>query len=175
MGEFKQVMPIAGKPMVRHLVESYLTAGLDLLVVVGHQPERVQQALQGLPCDFVLNTRFNQGMFTSVQAGCRRIEPGAGCLLSPCDCPGILPATIETIQTTLQEHPAKVIIPVFQGRRGHPVGLPAALIERICTLPADTPGVNSLWKNSPSLLLTLEVQDPSVVRDFDTPEDVKTA
>ncbi len=54
MGELKQVMTIAGKPMVRQVAEALLAAGLELVVVVGYQSEQVKHALDGLPCKYVL-------------------------------------------------------------------------------------------------------------------------
>lgn len=175
MGQLKQIMPIAGAPMVRQVAESLLMAGLELVVVVGHQRESVRQALHGLACEYVLNPKPEQGMFASVQAGCRKIEAGTACLVSPCDCPGILPTTIQQVKTTIVSFPDQVVIPTFHGRRGHPVGLPAGIVAQICSLPHDTPGLNTLWRETPDRVLFIEVTDPAVLRDFDTPEDLTRA
>lgn len=175
MGQLKQIMPIAGVPMVRQVVESFLMAGLEAVVVLGHQHALVQRALRGLTCTYVMNPRPDQGMFASVQAGCRLIEGGTACLVNPCDCPGILPATIQQICVALLAYPDRVVIPIFQGRRGHPVGLPADIITQICDLPSDTPGMNSLWRKTPERILLIEVADPAVLQDFDTPEDLPGA
>lgn len=175
MGQLKQIMPIAGAPMVRRVVETLILAGLDVVVVVGHQRTAVQQTLAGVTCEYVINRSPEQGMFASVQAGCHRIQAGSACLVSPCDCPGILPATIQQICATLQTFPDRVVIPVCQGRRGHPVGLPAGMVTQICNLPSDTPGLHTLWRKTPERVLLLDVADLAVLRDFDTPEDLARA
>ena len=54
MGKLKQVMDIAGKPMVRQVAEPLLAVGLELVVVIGHQRERVQEALHELPCQYMI-------------------------------------------------------------------------------------------------------------------------
>lgn len=173
MGALKQVMDIAGQPMVRRMVESLLAAGLDVLVVLGYQSAQVKKALQGLPCEYVLNNSPEQGMFSSVKLGCAHVKPDSACLVTPCDCPGVLPATIRQIHELLQREQTKVIIPTFQGHRGHPVGLPACLVNLIRTLPPTTPGLHSLWRENPEIVVSAEVDDPAVLRDFDRPEDVK--
>ncbi len=172
MGELKQVMDLNGQPMLRQATQPFLTTGLELVVVVGHEHERVQAALHDVPCEVVRNAHPEAGMFSSVQCGCRAIAPGAACLLTTCDCPGIRPATIQRVQQTLVQHPANAVIPTYRGRRGHPAGLPAALVERIRTLPPDTPGVNSLWRRQPDLVWEIAVDDPAVLRDLDRPADV---
>lgn len=173
MGELKQVMDIAGKPMVRRVAESLLAAGLDVLVVIGYQPAQVKGALQGLPCEYIVNNSPEEGMFSSVKLGCAHVEPDSACLVTPCDCPGVLPATIRQIHELVQREQTKVVIPTFQGRRGHPVGLPACLVDLIRTLPSTTPGLHSLWRETPEIIVYKQVNDPAVLRDFDRPEDVK--
>ncbi len=172
MGELKQVMDIGGKPMVRQVVEPLLAAGLELIVIIGHDRDRVKQVLKDIPCGYVVNEHPEDGMFSSVRLGCLVVPPGESCLMTPCDCPGIRPGIIQHIKDTLEQKQTNVIIPAFQGRRGHPVGLPAFLVDHIRTLPPDTPGLNSLWRNRPEMVLNLEVDDPAVLRDLDRPEDI---
>jgi len=174
MGQLKQVMDIAGKPMVRQVAESLLAAGLELVVVIGCQGERVKKALQGLSCKYVINEHPEDGMFSSVKLGCLVVEPGSACLVTTCDCPGILPMTIQRVKNTLKHNYMKVVIPTFQGQRGHPVGLPTFLVEQIHSLPPGTPGLNSLWRHTPEMVLHLRVDDPAVLRDFDRPEDIRS-
>ena len=173
MGTLKQVMEFDDKPMIRHVAEPLLASGLELIVVIGHEHERVKAVLQDLPCEYVLNPQPEQGMFSSVRLGCLKVPRTEACLLTTCDCPGIRPETIQQVQTTLERHDSKVVIPTFQGRRGHPAGLPAALVDRIRTLPPDTPGLNSLWREQPEMVVPLEVNDPAILRDFDRPQDLE--
>ena len=174
MGEFKQVMDIGGKPMVRQVAEPLLAAGLKLVVVIGYQAERVQEVLCGLPCEYIINEHPEDGMFSSVKLGCSTVEPVSACLVTTCDCPGILPMTIQQVKDTLVHNLRKVVIPTFRGRRGHPVGLPAFLVEQIHSLSPATPGLNSLWRHKPEIVFHLEVDDPAVLRDIDRPEDVRS-
>jgi CTP:molybdopterin cytidylyltransferase MocA len=173
MGCLKQIMPVAGVPMVRHIAESFLSADMQVVVVLGHRGAEIRRALEGFPCEYVVNSTPEVGMFSSVQCGCAVVEPGNGCLVMPGDCPGVRPVTIELIQQHLRNHPEQVIIPTFQGRRGHPVGVPAHIVDRIRSLPADTPGLRTLWHNQPETVLHVNVDDEAVLRDLDRPEDVE--
>jgi molybdenum cofactor cytidylyltransferase len=173
MGTLKQVMPIKGKPLVRQVAEPLLAAGLDLIIVIGHERDRVQSVLYDLLCQYVVNPHPEDGMFSSVQVGCMAVPPGEACLISTCDCPGIRPETIRRVKDSLEREQEKVIIPIYQGRRGHPAGLPAFLVDHIRTLAPDTPGLNSLWRHKPEIVLELDVDDPAILRDLDRPEDVK--
>ncbi len=172
MGELKQVMDIGGQPMVRQVAKPLVDSGLELIVVIGYEHERVKDALHDFPCEYVINEHPEDGMFSSVRLGCLAVPPGEACLMTTCDCPGIQRATIQYVKDTLEREQRKVIIPTFQGRRGHPAGLPAFLVDQIRSLPLETPGLNSLWRDRPELLLLLDVDDPAVLRDFDRPEDV---
>jgi len=173
MGTLKQVMQIDGRPMVYQVAEALAAAGLELLVILGHEQQRVKDALASLPCTCLINSHPENGMFSSVQMGCQAIPPGEPCLLSTCDCPGINPRTIQVVRETLQREPDNVVIPTYQGRRGHPVGLPASLVNRIRTLPPDTPGLNSLWRGTPEMVVHVTVFDAAVLRDLDRQKDVK--
>ncbi len=171
MGCLKQTMPIAGVPMVRHIAELLCETGMQVVVVVGYREIEVTEALAGLACEFVRNPAPEDGMFASVQCGCSAINPGEGCLVMPGDCPGVQRSIIRLIQETLTLHPTSVIIPAYQGRRGHPVGVPAHIVNRIKTLPASTPGLRTLWQAEH--VLQIPVDDPAVLRDLDRPEDLE--
>ncbi|PIE35431.1 hypothetical protein CSA56_04150 [candidate division KSB3 bacterium] len=173
MGTLKQIMPIEGKPMIYQAAEPFVSSGLELLVVLGHKHQRVQEALGSLPCRVLINPSPEDGMFSSVRLGCQAVPLGEPCLLSTCDCPGVAPHTIRMVQETLLEEQDHVIIPTYRGRRGHPVGLPAFLVERVHALPPETPGLNSLWRKSPEMVVHFNVYDPAVLRDLDRREDVE--
>jgi molybdenum cofactor cytidylyltransferase len=69
MGDHKLLLPLAGDPMVRRAVNQLLEAGFSsVTVVLGREPERVKAALEGLPCEFALNTNYLSGMESSFRA-----------------------------------------------------------------------------------------------------------
>src|SRR5215468_9343269 len=70
MGRNKLLFDVAGEPLVRRTVRTAIAGGLDpILVVLGYEPEAVRNALAELPCRFVANARYADGMNSSVCAG----------------------------------------------------------------------------------------------------------
>ena len=64
-----------------------------------------------------------------------------------------------------------VVSPRFQGRRGHPVLLPAELLGPVLSAPA-TAMLNEVLRPHADRFVNLDVSDPGVVRDVDVMEDL---
>src|SRR5262249_20768982 len=66
----KLLISVDGRPMVRHAVDQALAADLaPVIVVTGHQHERVEAALAGLYVTVVNNPDYAEGLSTSLKAG----------------------------------------------------------------------------------------------------------
>jgi molybdenum cofactor cytidylyltransferase len=78
MGRNKVLIEIEGQTLLRRAVLRSLAAGVDpVLVVIGHQAERVRRELDGLACRAVLNPEHARGMNTSLSAGVGALPPEA--------------------------------------------------------------------------------------------------
>ena len=74
MGRNKMLLEVGGQPLVRRAVSAALEAGLDpVLLVLGHEADRVREAVAGLDCRPVLNPDHAQGVRVSMQAGVRAL------------------------------------------------------------------------------------------------------
>ena len=173
MGQIKQIMALDGVPMARRVAEAFAFPGNAIYVVIGAHGEAVQAIFDDFSCQFVVNQTPEAGMFSSVQTGCHAIPDGEPTLLCPCDCPGITLETVCAVKEELERSPDTIIIPSYQGRRGHPIGLPAWFIEHIQRLPPDTPGLRSLWPFFVDRIAELDVLDAAILRDIDTPQDIR--
>lgn len=70
MGSNKLLFELDGESVLRGAARRALAGGVaPLLVVLGHQAERVRQELDGLPCQIVLNPSYEQGINSSLKAG----------------------------------------------------------------------------------------------------------
>jgi len=70
MGVNKMLLELGGRTLVRRSVTTAFSAGLDpVLVVLGHESDRVRAELSGLPYTAVLNSDYARGMNTSLRAG----------------------------------------------------------------------------------------------------------
>jgi molybdenum cofactor cytidylyltransferase len=77
MGTNKLLLPFAGEPLVRHACRSALAAQLHpLVVVVGHESERVRAALAGIDCQFAYNADLGSPMSSSLHRGLESLPTG---------------------------------------------------------------------------------------------------
>ncbi len=127
MGENKLLLPVGGESLVRRAVGAAVEAGLEpVLVVVGHEAERVRAELEGLACTFVPNLRHSLGMNTSLDAGVAAVPPDASAaVVLLADMPLVTP---EMIRALLERHRASPAAPV--SARYGAVPAPPALYPR---------------------------------------------
>jgi molybdenum cofactor cytidylyltransferase len=78
MGQNKLLLDLGGEPLVRRVARRAVEAGLDpVLVVLGHEADRVREALAGVPCRFVPSPEWSQGQSASLSAGVAAVPPEA--------------------------------------------------------------------------------------------------
>jgi molybdenum cofactor cytidylyltransferase len=136
------------------------------IVVAGHHYDAISRAF---PNDqIVFNPNYEQGMSTSVQAGIRALPAGLdGAAVFLVDHPMIDRQTIEALVDRLA--PGVVVVPVHDGRRGHPVIFAAELFEEILDLSSEE-GLNTIVRRLPERVIEVFVENAGVLRDIDTPE-----
>ena len=85
--------------------------------------------------------------------------------------PRISPNTIARVAREL-ERGARIVVPIFAGRRGHPVGFSSVFRDQLMALRGDA-GARGILSAYATSIRELEVEDPGIVQDVDTPEDVQ--
>ena len=109
-----------------------------------------------------------RGMGYSIAAGVAERSGAPGWIVLPADMPLVRPDTLLAVATALQQHP--VVYAQHHGRRGHPVAFAAELYSELIQLDADD-GARRVVARYPSH--GLEVDDPGVLFDVDTPADLE--
>jgi len=168
-GRPKALLQLKGKTFLEHVLESIARSGIpQAVVVVGHHRSEIEEAFPSLP--LVFNPNYEQGMSTSVQAGIRALPPGvesAGVFLV--DQPRIEPETI--LSVTSQLRPGHIVLPVHEGRRGHPVFFSADLFSEILELKPDQ-GLNVVVRRDPQRIIEVPVKNFGILQDIDTPDEL---
>ncbi len=172
MGQLKQLLPVAGQPMVRRVTAAVCAANLEQVVVVlGAQADAVAQALHGLPVELVVNHAWQEGMSSSVRAGIGALHPEIdAALLVLADQPHLTAELLRALVDRYQVSGALVVAPYYGGRRGNPVLFDRALFAELEAVAGDRGG-RSVIAHYRADLAQVEVDDPAVVSDIDTPED----
>lgn len=107
------------------------------------------------------------GMGYSISVGVAERADAGGWLVLPADMPLVSPASLQAVAQALASHP--VVYAQYKGRRGHPVGFSSELYSELVGLSGDE-GARRLIARYPAF--GLEVDDPGVLIDVDTPADL---
>tara|TARA_R110002094_G_scaffold124799_3_gene119146 strand:+ start:1851 stop:2462 length:612 start_codon:yes stop_codon:yes gene_type:complete len=166
----KLLLPIHGKPMIRHVVETYIAA-LDgqVCVVTGFEADRIEAALDGLPIQFVHNADFDAGQPFSVRAGLLKARGSQQYLIGLGDQPQL---TTDDLRALITAHLAgdvqKISIPHQNTTRGNPIVVPAAMRARLLADEAN-PGCGKFTRAHPELAQHIPMTQAGFFNDIDTP------
>ena len=171
-GANKLLAEVDGAPMVRRVAETAVGAGLDpVVVVLGHDAERVHRALEGLPLRFVDNPAYVEGIATSVAAGIGAVTGRAdGALILLGDMPWVSREDVRALTDAFSPEEGRgICVPVADGKRGNPVLWSARYFPELGALEGDVGGRRLLAEHADDVV-EVEVQGEGVLRDVDTPE-----
>jgi molybdenum cofactor cytidylyltransferase len=171
-GPNKLVAEIGGKPLVRIAAEQALASrAKPVIVVTGHQRERVEAALAGLPVRLVHNPDFADGLATSVKAGIAAVPAAAdGALICLGDMPQVDAALINRlIAAFAPEQGALAVIPTINGQRGNPVLWSRRFFPDLMAIEGDT-GARLLIGRYGEAVIEVPVTGAAALTDIDTQE-----
>jgi molybdenum cofactor cytidylyltransferase len=174
MGVLKPLLPVGGETALARALRLGQAAGAEAaLVVTGHAREKVEAELGRLAVPrarAVYNPRYEEGMFTSVQAAAAALPQEIDAFfLLPVDCCAVSLETFRAVQAAYEalKTPAAVC-PAYKGERGHPPLIPAAFVTGIQSY-AGPGGMQGYLASYPTV--TVDIDDRGAVMDMDTPRD----
>jgi molybdenum cofactor cytidylyltransferase len=174
MGEVKQLLSLGEKRMIEAALDNLHGSRCDeIIVVLGFAVDEVRPLVEGKErVAIVMNPRFEEGMSTSIQQGLRAINPRAtGILIALADQPFIPPEVINALIEGFEARAQGIVLPAYEGKRGHPVTLDRKNSEReLLALQGDVGGKEIVSKH-PEDVLEVEVASQGVLMDIDAPED----
>lgn len=174
----KQLLRIAGKPLLVHALESIHTAGIsEIVLILGAEAEAIQQQIAMHGARVVLNPDYRQGMGTSLRAGLAAVSSAAGAaLIILADQPFVRPETLHRLiafheQSSHERSGAQIILPLYRGFRGNPVLLDRSVFPEVMGLSGDV-GCRAIFGSHTEGIHKLEVDDPGILLDIDTEDDL---
>ena len=175
MGRDKALLDYRGKTFLETIVTALRDAGIEkIAVVLGHHAEEIQSAAQLENCEVVINKDFAQGQTSSLQSGLKSLfsESLEAAVLCLVDHPAVKSTTIAKLIEAFHKSSAPVVIPTYQGKRGHPVLIGHTLLDELAQL---TPGegANAVIRSHYPEAIFVETADPGVVLDVDNPKDYR--
>lgn len=170
LGFNKLCVKIDGQAVIRKTVELFMAFADRIVVVTGHERERIEHELNGLPVLFAHNVNHSQGMSSSVKTALPHVTDTDGILFHLGDKPFLTKLTIERTLEVFREGGA-IVLPVFNGVRGHPVLVRSRLfLDEMATVEGDM-GLRKLVERHADEVRTVE-GDEGAVFDIDSQEDI---
>ena len=171
MGRPKALLAFREETFLDRLIGMFAAWCDPVIVVLGHQPEVIRAGIRrGKQARFVINSSYPLGQLSSMQCGLQRIsDREAGVLFTLVDHPNVAAETIRRLLEERRKQPeALVSIPVFNGRKGHPIFFSPNLIPEFLALP---PGgeARTVVREHRAETRYVEVEDPGILDDVDDP------
>lgn len=169
MGQPKALLRYRGETFLDRMIGMLSTCCDEVIVVAGHRGEELRASLDhDWAARFVTNPDPSRGQLSSLQTGLAATGADA-VIFTPVDYPAVLPSTVATLAEALGGG-APLVIPSYRGRHGHPVGIARALAVEILELAGGCSARDAIQRHN---ALYLDVDDPGILLDVDTPADYR--
>lgn len=175
-GPNKLLALFGGQPLIRRTVERAASSNAaGIVVVAGHQADRVRAALFGLDVTVLDNQAYRTGLASSLKAGVATLpENAAGALIILGDMPDVSPADLDRLIAAFNAAGGtSVVRATHNGKRGNPVLLPRSVFPAVAMLEGDT-GARHIVEQEGLAVIDVEIGAGASV-DVDTPEALRTA
>jgi molybdenum cofactor cytidylyltransferase len=173
MGRPKLMLDFYGKTFLEHVVDEASQSRLtEVGVVLGHNAEQVQSQFPKLKGKWIVNLEYERGQLSSIQCGLTFFKNYTldGVMLFLIDHPFISPTLINELINNFDESRNPIVIPSYGHRRGHPVIFSKSLFEELWDASLDR-GASDVVRAHEKEIFYVEVDNPGVLVDIDTPED----
>lgn len=176
-GENKLLAEIGGKPIIRRTAEAALASkAKPVIVVTGHDADRVKAVLTGLNVTFAYNPDFKEGLSTSLKAGISAVPAACGAaVILLGDMPNVPATLIDRLAQAIDpEQGALIAVPTREGKRGNPVVWSRRFFGELKKLEGDS-GARHLIGQNPDTVAEVPAGDDSIFLDIDTGEALEAA
>lgn len=175
MGTDKALLTYHGSSFLEHISATLREAGLKrVAVVLGHHAEEIRHAVKLRSVEVVINPNYRYGQTSSLQAGLRALDqPNVrAVVLCLVDHPAVSVDVIKKLVAAYRKFHATVVIPTYQGQRGHPVLIARALFTELLGLNASE-GANTVIRKYRDSTQFVEFNDPGILVDVDDPQSYR--
>ena len=173
-GNNKLLQPLPdGTPLITQTVRNMRTVLDKVVVVVPPQHTVLSDALESQAVELIVNAKASEGMGSSLACGIAACREVNGWVIGLADMPWIQPATIQQIVLALREG-RSLVAPRYQDQRGHPVGFHHRFGAKLIKLHGDK-GARAIVEQHTTELHLIDVDDPGILLDVDTPADLTRA
>jgi molybdenum cofactor cytidylyltransferase len=177
MGEPKLLLPLAGKPLFRHVIDSILCNSMQpIYLVAGKYIEEIRQQSEEYPeVKIIHNPNYSDGMSTSLKLGVQSIKEHVDAvMIFLADQPLISLEVIRALEEKYiecKDEGVRIVRPKYEGREGHPILVDALILNEFHSIKGDQGG-KSIIKRYDAVTETVSFDNSMWGFDVDTPEDI---
>lgn len=173
LGFNKLTVKIDGEAVVRRAVVPFVGASFgEVIVVIGDGVPDVEEALEGLPVRIIHNRDRMKGMSSSIRAALPYITGARAVFFHLGDKPFVRKEMLCTMVERLGPGGKKIVVPLFEGRKGHPVLIDIKPYRAFMEGLAGETGLREIIEKHGPDVLFIE-GDEDVLFDIDTLEDLE--
>jgi len=179
MGSPKALLPYQGRPFLEHLLDVTTHAKIRARrVVLGAHAELIADAVRLVADEVVINEEWEKGQLSSIQAGLRSLPAGTdGMILCLIDHPLISAVLVDDLigrfySAGTGAPTPPIVLPVYQGKRGHPVIFSFAVYEELLAAPMDQGARSVVWAHAAEIAEVITPEQGCVL-NLNDPETVQ--
>lgn len=172
MGYPKALLPFSGAFFLTAILDKLTETGFGMpVIVLGRDADRIRRIVPGDRTRVAINGNPDRGQSSSIQAGIECTETGTeGALIWPVDLPVVPARVAAVVASRFLETRALITVPVFEGKRGHPVLFHRQLFSELLKLGPGEPARTVVQRHYDSVE-SVECGESSILTDIDTPEE----
>lgn len=174
MGSPKMLLDFGGVTMLERVIENITNSKIsDTIVVLGAERDKLTEIIERMPVSHCFNENYREGMLSSVKCGFRNVPADTDAVLVfQGDQPFISPEVINSVIEKYLSSDFGLVMPVFNGKRGHPLLIDSRYFNEIELLDSSE-GLRSLARRNSEDVLEVNTNQPGILRDFDTYAEYK--
>ena len=167
----KMLLPYYGKTVIETVIDNVLNSVKNVVVILGSHKNEIYRQIRKLPVKISVNKNYLGGMLSSAICGFKSLpDKTEAALIVLGDQPQISGNVINTVIEAWKSSGKGIIIPTYNGRRGHPSLIETKYRNEIEALDPEK-GLRSLFQKFENDIFEIECNFPEILRDIDTPED----
>ncbi|MCH7488948.1 MAG: nucleotidyltransferase family protein [Chloroflexi bacterium] len=175
MGRPKPLLPWGEATLIEYQVQELRAAGVeDIVAVLGHEADAVRPRVPA-GARIVVNEAYREGRASSLRAGAKALDDSA----SPIVVLNVdQPRPRDLLRTLLAAHGeagAAITLPVYEGKRGHPVIVDGSLLAELRNASEEDRGLRGIIAAHDDDVHEVEVQSSIARLDINTPADYERA
>lgn len=176
MGSPKALLPYQGRPFLEHLLKITIHPEIGARrVVLGADAESIAKAIPLKANEMIINSQWEKGQLSSIQAAVRKLPAGTeGMLLLLIDHPLISSLLVGELIAQFHKSKKPIVLPVYEGRRGHPVIFSASLYPELLRAPAETGARAVVWAHADEVE-EVPTNEEGCVLNLNNPETLNRA